>query len=116
MHQFQKLTVWQKSMDLTTAVYSATSDFPDSERFGLTSQMRRAAVSVPSNIAEGSGRNSDKEFKYHLAIAAGSASELFTQTLLAENLKYLTGEKRELINSEINHILKMLFRLQASLS
>lgn len=116
MHQFQKLTVWQKAMELTTVVYKATKSFPQDERFGLISQMRRAAVSVPSNIAEGSGRSSDKEFKYHLAIAAGSASELFTQALIAENLNYLTAENRELISGEVNHILNMLFRLQNSLS
>ncbi len=115
MHQFQKLTVWQKAMDLTISLYELTKSFPDEERFGLTSQMRRAGVSVPSNIAEGSGRNSDAQFKYHLGVAAGSASELFTQVLLAKAFKYLSEPEADELNSELSHIINMLHRLQESI-
>lgn len=116
MHQFQKLTVWQKAMEVAVLVHEFTRSFPDDEKFGLTNQMRRASVSIPSNIAEGSGRSGNKEFNYHLGIAAGSASELFTQVLLAEGFKYLNEKQRETVNSELSHILNMIHRLQASLS
>lgn len=115
MHQFQKLTVWQKAMDLTVSLYEATQEFPDEERYGLTSQMRRAAVSVPSNIAEGSGRNSNQQFNYHIGVAAGSASELFTQVLLAKAFGYLIEKEEDTLNSELSHIINMLHRLQESL-
>ena len=80
----KKLDVWKYSMDLVVHVYKITSNFPKSEVYGLTSQMRRCAVSVPSNIAEGAARNSNKEYNRFLAIALGSLSELETQLLIAE--------------------------------
>jgi four helix bundle protein len=83
------LRVWQDAMQLVTRFYQATSAFPDTERFGLVSQMRRAAVSVPSNIAEGAGRGSAKEFVRFLLMARGSLSELDTQVRIAENLRFL---------------------------
>ena len=86
MHQFEKLTIWQKAMDLVVDVYKSTEQFPDTEKYGLISQMRRSAVSIPSNIAEGSGRNSNQQFKYFLGIASGSTAELLTQTFLSERL------------------------------
>lgn len=116
MHQFQKLTMWQKAMEITKLVYQLTQSFPEEERFGLTSQIRRAAISIPSNIAEGSGRNSPKEFNYHLGIAAGSASELFTQVLLAGAFQYLEEAEVDAVNSDLSHVLNMLYRLQASLT
>jgi four helix bundle protein len=79
MQDFRKLTVWQSSMDLARRCYATTRSFPRSERFGLTDQIRRSAVSVPSNIAEGSGRGTKKEFVRYLRIAYGSACELGTQ-------------------------------------
>ncbi|MCK0125010.1 four helix bundle protein [Gelidibacter sp. F2691] len=82
------LDVWKKSMDLVEVVYRLSSQFPSDERFGLTSQMRRAAVSLPSNIAEGAGRKSDKELIQFLHIALGSLGELDTQYLIAVRLKY----------------------------
>ena len=82
------LDVWKKSMDLVERVYRRTESFPDSEKYGLTNQIRRCAVSVSSNIAEGAARNTDKEFVQFCYIALGSLSELETQLLIAERLKY----------------------------
>ena len=82
------LDVWKKSMDLVEGVYRLTKSFPDSEKYGLTNQIRRCAVSVSSNIAEGAARNTDKEFVQFCYIALGSLSELETQLLIAERLKY----------------------------
>jgi four helix bundle protein len=84
---FQDLTVWQRAMELAQAVYELTKLFPPSELYGLTSQLRRASVSVASNIAEGRGRGSDGEFKYFLNIAQGSTYEVQTQLLLAKRLQ-----------------------------
>jgi four helix bundle protein len=87
------LDVWKKSMDLVELVYQLTSYFPSDERFGLTSQMRRAAVSIPSNIAEGSARKGDKELIQFLMIAIGSLSELETQYLLSVRLKFISNNE-----------------------
>ena len=89
MSNFKELMVWQKSMDLVCEVYSYTKVFPKEEIYGLTSQIRRASVSIPSNIAEGASRAGSKEFLQFLHIARGSASELETQLLLAEKIGYL---------------------------
>ena len=78
MNKFEDLKIWQKSMKLAELVYDATRHFPSEEKFNLTSQMRRCSVSIPSNIAEGAGRNSKKEFAHFLSISNGSASELLT--------------------------------------
>jgi four helix bundle protein len=95
---FQDLRVWQEAMDLTEEIYRATIDFPKHELYGLTSQRRRAAVSVPSNIAEGKGYHSDPEFVRFLFHARGSLLELQTQLLIARRLQYLSGEKAEELN------------------
>ena len=87
-NSFKDLVSWQKAMDLALAIYRLTSDFPKDERFGLTNQMRRAAVSVPSNISEGYARSSTGEYIQFLGYARGSCSELETQILLAHSLKY----------------------------
>jgi four helix bundle protein len=90
---FQDLRIWQEAMDLTLEIYRATSGFPKHEIYGLTSQMRRAAVSVPSNIAEGKGHRSDPEFVRFLFHARGSLLELQTQLSIARRLQYLSEEK-----------------------
>jgi four helix bundle protein len=89
---FKDLRVWQEAMTLTVEIYTCTGDFPKHEVYGLTQQMRRAAVSVPSNIAEGKGHHSDKEFSRFLFHARGSLQELQTQLLIAEQLQYLSRE------------------------
>lgn len=93
VRNYSDLIVWQKAMDLVEEVYTASKGFPKEEIYGLTSQLRRAAVSVPSNIAEGQGRNSTKEFLHHLSIAYGSLREVETQTLIAGRLLYLDQTK-----------------------
>ncbi|MFA6458374.1 MAG: four helix bundle protein [Patescibacteria group bacterium] len=109
---FQKLLVWQKSMTLVAEIYKATETFPANEKFGLTSQMRRAAVSIPSNIVEGYERETKKDFANFLIIAKGSAGELETQILIALLLEYLPKEKSEVINLKIVEIKKMLTALR----
>lgn len=92
MHKYQKLEVWTRSIELTTIVYELTRSFPDEERFGLTSQIKRAVVSIASNIAEGAGRNSDKEFNQFLGYSLGSLCEVETQLIIARKLNFLSEE------------------------
>ncbi|MBT2557770.1 four helix bundle protein [Hymenobacter sp. ISL-91] len=115
MHQYKELKVWQKAMSITKLTYKLCEGFPDNERYGLVSQMRRAAVSMPSNIAEGAGRNSKLEFRQFLAIANGSAYELETQLLLANSFGYISAESLNTISIELTELQKMLFGLQKSL-
>ncbi len=108
---FRELRVWNKSMDLATMVYSISADFPKSEIYGLSSQMRRAAVSIASNIAEGSARGTKKDFKQFVAIARGSNCELQTQLLLAKRLEYGNSIKvveAEALSSDIGQMLSGL--------
>jgi four helix bundle protein len=93
--RFRELKAWQLSMDLAERVYLLTDAFPKSETYGLTSQIRRAAVSVPSNLAEGCGRDSTKEFLHFIAIAVGSICEIETQLLLSQRLKYINTSDLE---------------------
>jgi four helix bundle protein len=111
----RKLVVWQKSMELVRDIYSATSTFPKTEEYGLSSQMRRAAVSIPSNLAEGAARKGNKEFKQFLNIAQGSLSELDTQVELAHMLGYMSSEKHSELMLKMTEISKMLFGLANSL-
>ena len=96
------LDVWKKGMDLVERIYAVSGTFPDVERFGLTSQIRRAAVSIPSNIAEGAARKSDKELIQFLSIASGSLAELETQYLIAKRLNFLENDETlsNLMNDE----------------
>ncbi|MDP3722578.1 MAG: four helix bundle protein [Candidatus Omnitrophota bacterium] len=111
---FRDLIVWQKSYQLTKAVYEATKDFPPAETYGLKQQMRRAAVAIPSNIAEGYGRQFNKEYKQYLAIAYGSLCELETQCQLAHDLGYFQdGLGVEDLSKEVG---KMLYRMLHPLS
>jgi four helix bundle protein len=105
---FQDLRIWQEAMDLTERVYRATSDFPKQETYGLSSQMRRAAVSVPSNIAEGKGHRSDPEFVRFLFHARGSLLELQTQILIARRLNYLSEERANELCGRVDNIARGL--------
>jgi four helix bundle protein len=93
LKHYRELIAWQKAMDLVTVVYETTSSFPNREMFGLTNQLRRAAVSVPSNIAEGQARQTTKEFLHFLSIAIGSLQEVETQMIIASRLDYLEETK-----------------------
>lgn len=93
VRNYQDLIVWQKAMDLVEQIYSTSKSFPREEIYGLTSQLRRAAVSIPSNIAEGPGRRTTADFVRHLSISYGSLREVETQILIAARLLYLTKER-----------------------
>lgn len=105
---YKDLLVWKKAVDLATSIYELTKVFPSDERFGLTSQMRRAAVSIPSNIAEGRHRGTRKEFAHFLRISFGSGTELETQILIAKNLKYITHEASKNADLLLLETLKMI--------
>ena len=112
---YRELLVWQKSMELTKAIYQITSGFPNDELYGLTSQMRRCAVSVPSNIAEGHNRDSIKDYLRFLSIAQGSLAELETQVSLAQLMDYIAKIKETQLLQRANEIGKMLRGLQLKL-
>ena len=108
-HNFKNLSIWKRSRRLVKRVYEISRDFPREEKFGLTNQMRRAAVSVPSNIAEGCGRNGDKKLIQFLFIANGSLCELETQFLLCYDLDFILEKELTEITEEIVEIRKMIF-------
>lgn len=114
MNNYKKLNVWQNSHALTLKIYEATKAFPKEELFGLTSQMRRSAVSIPSNLAEGTSRRSQKEFSRFIEIAQGSAFELEYQLFLSSELGYLKSNDFTSINAHLTHVLKELHNLQKS--
>lgn len=115
MRPHEKLEVWKKAVDFVVNVYQKTESFPKDERFGLTSQIRRAAVSIPANIAEGAARQSDKEFLYFLSNAQGSSSELETEFLIAHRLGYLSEEVYLDIRAALDSIGRMIFGLSRHL-
>lgn len=115
MRSYRELVVWQRSMELVREIYALTASFPKEERFGLTVQMRRAAVSIPSNIAEGFVRKNTKEFIQFLLIAFGSAAELETQLEIAEMLGYLKKNDVKPTPQKLIEVLKMLNALQRNL-
>jgi four helix bundle protein len=108
MKNYKNIKVWEKSHLLTIEVYEVTKKFPKSEIFGMISQIRRAAVSIPSNIAEGCGRNGENEFKHFLHIALGSANELEYQILLAYKLNYINKNDFTQIENLVIEVKKML--------
>jgi four helix bundle protein len=113
VRSYRDLTGWQKGMDMVELVYTATRGWPKEELYGLTNQVRRAAVSVPSNIAEGQGRASTKEFLHHLSMARGSLLEVETQLLLAQRLNYSSPEVLDHLLSctaEVGRLLNGLYR------
>ena len=110
----KKLDVWKLSMELSRRIYHLTTRFPGEERFGLVSQMRRAAVSIPSNLAEGAARRSNNEFRNFLSIARSSLSELDTQLDLSQQLGFVTVQSRSEIDTLLTRVDKMLYALYQS--
>ncbi|PKB44284.1 four helix bundle protein [Cellulophaga sp. RHA19] len=115
MNKYENLIVWKKAMDLVEEVYKLVKVLPDDEKFGLPSQIKRCSVSIPSNIAEGAGRNSKKEFKNFLSYANGSTTELDTQLLLVIRLGFVEKENIEPLLRLATEIKNMNFALQKSL-
>ena len=115
MRDFHNLLIWKRSHQLTLDIYKVSQSFPKEELFGLTSQIRRAASSVPTNIAEGSGRNSNKDFAHFLQIAIGSASEVEYELLLAHDLQYINKDEYERLINEMVAIRKMIIKYRAEL-
>src|SRR4051812_11009457 len=104
IQSFKQLKIWQKGIDLTLNVYSVTNKFPKEEMYGLTSQMRRCAVSIPSNIAEGFKRFHPKEYKQFLHIALGSAAELETQAVIAHELNFIDKDSFQCFSEDLNSL------------
>ncbi|WKK58110.1 four helix bundle protein [Sphingobacterium sp. BN32] len=115
MHNLKEIKVWKKAIKLATEIFLVVSDFPKEEKFGLSNQIKRAAVSVASNIAEGAGRNSNKEFARFLSIANGSCYELLTQITIASKLGLMDKSKSEEICKNIVEIQKMIYGFKKKL-
>ena len=115
MHNFKELKVWQKSVDLVVDIYKELKNYPTEERFSLCQQMRRCVSSVPSNISEGAGRNSKKEFKYFLSVAKGSLNELQTDLIVSERLNYISKTTLDLLEQQVMEIGKMISGLMKTL-
>lgn len=115
MHNYKKLNVWISLISLVKNIYNLTRKFPKEEMFVLTQQLRRAAISIPSNIAEGAGRNSNAQFKNFLQISIGSCFEVETQLIISKELEYISEEELETISKELDSIMKMNHNLQKTL-
>ena len=115
MRNLDKLNIWKKGLDVCEEIYEMSKNFPKEEKYGLTSQIRRAAVSIPSNIAEGAGRNSNKEFAQFLSISNGSCYEVQTQLILAKKFNYVNENEVKKALKNLDEIQKMNFGLQSHL-
>ena len=115
MHRYKELEIWKKSRLFCSQIYEITSKFPSDEKFGLTNQLRRASVSIPSNIAEGSSRSSNKDFSRFLEIAVGSAYEVETQLLIATDLDLINKETSITLLNELNKIIQMTSKFKSTL-
>jgi|WetSurMetagenome_2_1015567.scaffolds.fasta_scaffold1098347_1 four helix bundle protein len=109
MHNFKELKIWNKGREIVKKIYVETESFPNEEKYGLTSQIRRASVSVVSNIAEGCGKESEKEFIRYLETSYSSAFEVETQLILAIDLNFMAAEKGNILISEIQELQKMIY-------
>jgi four helix bundle protein len=115
MHKLQDLKIWTKAINLATEIYKATANFPNEEKYGLTSQIKRSAISISSNIAEGAGRNSSGEFLQFLGISNGSAYELQTQLIITGQLNLIDSKTLASLLKEIEELQKMNYKLQQSI-
>jgi len=111
MRAFKKYKMWNDSMDVTIKVYNIIKSFPKNEQYGLADQLRRAAVSIPSNIAEGASRVSEKEFAHFLQISIGSCFEVETQMIIAQRLAYITIETLVALQSDLDSIQKQIYQM-----
>lgn len=116
MHNFEKLKIWQKAMDVAVEIYEISLLLPNDEKFNLIHQIKKCAVSIPSNIAEGAGRNHNKEFIQFLGIANGSTFELITQLILAKRLKLISEEIIQPIINQLIEVSNMNFSFQKTLN
>ena len=116
VHSYRDLVVWQKAMDLVIAVYRLTEIFPVNEQYGLTAQIKRAAISIPSNIAEGRRRGTRKDYRQFLIIAYGSGAELETQSEIAKRLRFINDDDYNRISALASEVMKMLNTMIARLS
>jgi four helix bundle protein len=116
MHNFRDLKVWQRSIDFVVRLYELMDAFPKEEKYGLIAQMRRSAVSIPSNIAEGTGRGSNPQFARFLEFSLGSLNELMTQIEIANRLSYFKAEDYQYLVNELTQISNMLFALYKTLN
>jgi four helix bundle protein len=116
MNNYKELKIWQKSVDVAVRIYEITKDFPREELYGLTSQIRRSAVSIPSNIAEGAGRNTKKDFNNFLGISNGSSCELETQLIISHRVNFMEQAILESIQQDIIEIQKMNWSLKKTLT
>jgi four helix bundle protein len=115
MAGYKNLEVWKKAIDLVEEIYKITKAFPDDEKYSLTSQMRRASISIPSNIAEGNRRNSQREYIRFLRISFASGAELETQMIISERLGYIQDKDIQAVNDRLEEIMKMLNGLIGSI-
>ena len=115
MHRFKDLEIWKQSRLFCSDIYAITGDFPETEKFGLTNQLRRASVSVPSNIAEGASRKSNKDFSRFLEIAIGSMYEIETQLLISKDLEFLKDNQVKDLLEKLQSIIKMTSKLKSTL-
>jgi len=116
MHRYKELKFWQFSRMFCVEIYNLTNSFPKDEKFGLVSQLRRAAVSIPSNIAEGASRKSDKDFSRFVEIALGSCYEIETQLLISNDLNYLSNQNLTQMQENLTQIIKMMSKFKTTLS
>ena len=109
MHNIKKLKIWNDSIDLCVDVYQALANMPNDEKYALSSQIKRSAVSIPSNIAEGAGRDTNPQFSHFLNIAYGSSYELQTQLIISERLNFISSEVNESLLEKLNEVQKMVY-------
>ncbi|MBQ0736555.1 four helix bundle protein [Aquimarina celericrescens] len=115
MHKFKDLEIWKRSRVFCSKIYAITSKFSETEKFGLTNQLRRASVLILPNIAEGSSRNSNKDFSRFLQITLGSAYEIETQLLISYDLNFINKEELHLLSKELESIIKMTSKFNSTL-
>ncbi len=115
MHNFKELKFWQKAVDSSVLIYKTTATFPTEEKFGLVSQLRRATISIASNIAEGASRNGDKEFLHFLSLSTSSAFELETQLIIANKLNFVDQNQLENLLMHVTEIQKMIYSFSKKL-